>query len=249
MEDAGSFKRGNESDLTYRLKWAAWEWLYKWAGCRTIGLEVKLEGPYGRVIDVVGVGPENTIYAVEVKTSRADLFRDDHTPKDQAKLKAKETTVERRSELAEQILQRATEYAKTADPTNWETVPTYQQATGDYTRVTRQEENYRERLEHYSIKFGDPRFLALADYHYIMAPNGLIRRHEVPPKWGLLDETPSVVVVALRKDIRKNTGVISNILRAISRANTVSLMRHAGVRFHEGEAILPTPDRPGNGPV
>ena len=30
---SGPFQRGNETDLTYRLKWAAWEWLYKEAGC------------------------------------------------------------------------------------------------------------------------------------------------------------------------------------------------------------------------
>ena len=244
MEDTNSFKRGNESDLTYRLKWAAWEWLYKLAGCRAIGLEVKLEGPFGRVIDVVGVGPENTIYAVEVKTSRADLFRDDNAPKDRAKLKAKAPIVGRRSELAEAILRQAEEYAKDVDPTNWESIPAYQEAAGDYLRVTKQEDNYRQRLDRFSIKFGDPRFLSLADYHYIMAPSGLIRRHEVPPKWGLLNETPEVVVEAPCKDIRKNTGIVSNIMRAISRANTVSMMRHAGVTFHEGDTIFPSQEGP-----
>ena len=235
----GSFKRGNESDLTYGLKWAAWEWLYVCTRCRCIGFEVRLEGPFGRVIDVAGVGPENTIYAIEVKVSRGDLFKDDHGLDDKAKLAAREPVVERRSGLAEEILQQAAEYAQRVDSHNWESVDTYRQAKADHERVTHQEEAYKQRLEKYSVKFRDPRFLALADYHYIMAPKSLIRRHEVPPRWGLLDDTPSEVVPAPHKDIRKNTGIVSNVLRAIARANTTSMMRHHGVTFQEGEAVFP----------
>ena len=51
----GPFKRGNETGLTYDLKMAAWEWLYREAGCRVIGLEVKLEGPGGRIVDLAAV--------------------------------------------------------------------------------------------------------------------------------------------------------------------------------------------------
>jgi len=49
---SGPFKRGNETALTYDLKMVAWEWLYREAGCRVIGLEVKLEGPGGRIVDL-----------------------------------------------------------------------------------------------------------------------------------------------------------------------------------------------------
>ena len=52
----GNFQRGNETPLTYRLKWAAWEWLYTMAQCRCVGMEVRLEGPAGRVVNLVGVG-------------------------------------------------------------------------------------------------------------------------------------------------------------------------------------------------
>ena len=235
----GSFKRGNESQATYDLKWAAWEWLYKCARCRSIGLEVALEGPAGRIIDLVGVGRENVIYTIEVKASRADLFRDDNGPGDRAKLGDLEPVVEGRTGLAEEILRRATEQAREEDPDRWEDTQAYRLANADYERVSRQEKAYRERLERFSIKFRDPRFLAVADYHYIMAPRGLIRRHEVPPRWGLLDATPSVVVPAPHKDIRKNVGIVSNVLRAIARANAASMMRHHGVTFQEGEAMFP----------
>ena len=64
------FKRDNETEETYRLKWAAWEWLYTVAQCRTIGVEVRLEGPGGRIVDLAAVGPGNTVYVVEVKSSQ-----------------------------------------------------------------------------------------------------------------------------------------------------------------------------------
>ena len=63
-EASGIFKRRNETRLTYDLKMAAWEWLYREAGCRVIGLEVKLEGPGGRIVDLAAVGPQNTFYIV-----------------------------------------------------------------------------------------------------------------------------------------------------------------------------------------
>ena len=239
VDGIGSFKRGNETYLTYGLKWAAWEWLYNCSGCRSIGLEVKLEGPAGRVIDVVGVGRGNVIYAIEVKGSRADLFRDDHGPDDRTKLASRRPVVEQRRELVEEVFRRAIEFARQEDSENWERTEIYRQAKADYERVTHQETAYNQRLERYSIKFRDAKFLALADYHYIMAPRGLIRRHEVPPRWGLLDDTPGVVVPAPRKEIRKNTGIVSNVLRAIARANTSSMMRHQGVMFQEGGAVFP----------
>ena len=48
-------KVGNESRMTYELKWKAFTSLYKSMGCKNIGFEVKLEGPNGRVADLVGV--------------------------------------------------------------------------------------------------------------------------------------------------------------------------------------------------
>ena len=69
-EPSDVLKSSSETRLTYQLKWAAWKWLYMEAGCRSIGMEVKLEGPFGRVVDLVGVGKGNVVYIVEVKSSR-----------------------------------------------------------------------------------------------------------------------------------------------------------------------------------
>ncbi len=243
-----SYKRGNESDLTYSLKWASWEWLYTHAACRCIGFEVKLEGPAGRVIDVVGVGPGNVIYAVEVKSSRADLFRDDHSGRDRQRLASLAPRVHDRTALAREILQRAapgrrgvegTEDGTSQDLQERRALEVYEQARADYDRMTRKEEAYKERLERFSIKFRDPRFLAVAEYHYLMAPAGLLQRHEIPPQWGLLDGTPSEVVPAPRKEVKKGSGIMANVMRAIARTNARSMMRHHGVTYRQGEARFP----------
>ena len=114
--DSKLFKRSNETKLTYSLKWAAWEWLYSVAQCRCIGFEVKLEGPGGRVVDLAGVGPDNLIYVVEVKASRADFSRDNNTPADLAALKERNEPLLRRGRLARQTLAQATRYAQQVRP-------------------------------------------------------------------------------------------------------------------------------------
>ena len=90
----------------------------------------------------------------------------------------------------------------------------------------------------FATKFHDPRFLGIADLHYLIAPKGVVMRNSLPPQWGLLDETPAVALPAPRKEARKNTGIVSNFLRAIARSNTTSMMRSQGMAFHRGEAAL-----------
>ena len=233
------FKRGNESKLTYSLKWAAWEWLYTFGGCRSIGFEVKLEGPGGRVVDLAAVGPGNLIYIVEVKASRADFARDNHTSTDLDTLKELNEPLLRRGRLARRTLTQATQYAQAARADDWESELSYQLALADYQRLRREEQTYRERVATFSVKFHDPGFLAIADYHYIMAPRKLVPASKVPPQWGLLNELPDVVVPAPQKEVRKNSGIVANILRAIARSNSTSMMRAQGVLFTEDGAVFP----------
>ena len=239
------FKRGNESRLTYSLKWAAWEWLYTVSRCRSIGLEVKLEGPGGRVVDLAAVGPGNSIYVVEVKASRADFSRDNHSLSDLEALKQLNEPLLRRGRLARHTLTQATNYAREAQPDNWKSEPSYQLALSDYERLRHEEQTYRERVSTFSIKFRDPRFLAIADYHYVMAPRGLVPVKQMPPQWGLLDQTPREIIPAVRKDVRKTPGVMSNVLRAIARSGTTSMMRSQGVLFTEDGAVFPRDVNPG----
>jgi len=238
-ESLHPFQRLSDTPLAYRLKWAAWEWLYTIGECRCIGMEVKLEGPGGRIVDLVGVGPENTVYILEVKTSRADFSRDNHTPDDLVGLRAKAPVVAGRTELARQTLAQATRYAQGVQPEGWQSVLVYRKALADYERLTREEKSYQARLTRYSIKFHDSAFLAIADYHYIIAPRGVIARRDMPAKWGLLDETLATVIPAPLKTVQKNTGIVSNILRAIARSNTTSMMRAEGVAFSQDGAVFP----------
>ena len=172
MQESGPFKRGNETDLTYDLNMAAWEWLYHEAGCRIIGLEVKLEGPGGRIADLAAVGPQNTFYIVEVKSSRSDFSRDDHTGGDFAELQGQEGVVASRTELAKETLRQAMGYAKETNPEAWREVPAFKQALADYRRVAGKQDAYRNRMASYSTKFHDPKFMGIADFHYLIAPKG-----------------------------------------------------------------------------
>ena len=215
---------------------AAWEWLYHEASCRVIGLEVKLEGPGGRIVDLAAVGPENIFYVVEVKSGRSDFSRDDHTAGDFSDLQGREGTVAGRTDLAKETLRQAADYAKETNPDAWREVPAFRQALADYRRVSGKEEAYRNRVASFSTKFHDPRFMAIADFHYLIAPKGVVTRSSLPPQWGLLDETPAVSLPAPRKEVRKNAGIVSNFLRAIARSNTTSMMRSQGMSFSKGEA-------------
>ena len=104
---SGTIKRRNESDVTYELKWAAWRWLRDQAGCKAIAFEVRLEGPRGRIADVVGVGPQNRVYVVEVKASRSDAARDDNTKRKAAKLEGQRAAIDETVELSAGILEAA----------------------------------------------------------------------------------------------------------------------------------------------
>ena len=233
--ESGPFKRGNETGLTYDLKMAAWEWLYSEAGCRVIGLEVKLEGPGGRIVDLAAVGPQNTFYIIEVKSSRSDFSRDDHTGDDLTELQDRERNVMGRTDLAKETLRQALCFAKETSPDFWRDVPAFKQALSDYQRVSGKEEAYRNRVATFSTKFHDSRFMGIADFHYLIAPKGVVTRSSLPLRWGLIDEASELSLPAPKKDVRKNTGIVSNFLRAIARSNTTSMMRSQGMSFTRRE--------------
>jgi hypothetical protein len=236
--DAARFKLSSETNLTYQLKWAAWEWLYNVAGCRCIGFEVRLHGPWGRIVDVVGVGPQNLVYAVEVKSNRADFSRDDHTAADIAKLQPRTQSLHRRITLAEQTLAQASDFAR-CHGERWQDVRAYNAAQADKTRLQQELQRLEERIKTASDKFHNQQFLAAAHFHYIMAPPGVVLTEMLPPGWGLLDPVPNQIVAAPRKSVRQNSGIMANIFRAISRSNSASMMRAYNVRFGQEGAEFP----------
>lgn len=214
-------KRGNESDLTLQLKGAAWQWLYEHAGCRAIAFEVRLEGPAGRISDVVGMGPKNTVYIVEVKSSKSDASRDDNTPADASRLASRAAPSDDAVALTGGILETAAGLARGRFGESWQNDPAYRHAEADHAATTGKRVALSRRLSTFSTKFHDPAYLRAADFHYIMAPAGLVKVSALPPFWGLLDGRPAEVIPAPVKLVRR---VTPHVLRAIARANTRDMM-------------------------
>ena len=228
----------SESEFTTKLKWAAWRWLREVAQCKAIGFEVKLEGPSGRVIDLVGIGPDNLVYIVEVKASRADLRRDDKTKHDKARFRAEHSALADAAELTATILADARRVATAgATPgTDWREAAPYREAKREHTAAQERLDRRSRSLKSFSTKFHDPRFMACADYHCIMAPAGLISLSELPPYWGLLDQDGNSVVMPTPKQVRRNT---THVLRAIAKANTRDIRK---LCLGSTEEVPETPD-------
>ena len=215
-----TFKRNNESELTYALKWAAWEWLYNVAHCRVIGFEVGLEGPGGRIVDVAGVSKDKALYVVEVKSSLADFRRDDNDAQDQERLRKEEQANDRMASLTQEILAGAGDEDAAA------------QATLDAELISRRMTALKDRAGRLSTKFHDPRFMRVADYNYLMVPSSAVRRNQLPPLWGLLAPTPKphAVIEAPRVGGSRPTYMHAAVLRAIARSNTRDMMRVRGAK-------------------
>ena len=223
-----ALKSRNETDLTYELKWTAWQWLHSVAGCRAIGMEVKLEGPGGRIVDLVGIGKNNVVYIIEVKSSRADLRRDDKTNEDRKLALVQLSALQDAANLTATVLNDARDHAVASvqDGSDWREHPTYTAALRDDKEIEKRLAAKQRSIARFSTKFHDPAFLACADFHYIMAPQNLIARSELPPFWGLIDENSQIVVSAVQKQVRRNT---IHVLRAIAKANTRDLMKACSV--------------------
>lgn len=216
----GSIKSRGETELTYELKWAAWRWLHTEAKCRAIGFEVKLEGPGGRVADVVGVDGENRVYLVEVKTSRSDLLKDHKTARAKARQEAKTKSLALAAEFTSELLGAG----RGANGSLPDVAVALAEETHEY--VTKKLEVSERRLQSFSTKFHDPAYLRCADFHYIAAPHGLVWPYEMPPFWGLINEREETLVEATPKQVKR---VTTHILRNIAKANTRDLMKACGV--------------------
>jgi hypothetical protein len=212
-----NFKNGNETALTYALKWAAWKWLWEVAGCRLIAFEVRLEGPFGRIADVVGLGPENRVFLIEVKSSRSDLRRDDNNERTHKKLEQEAKSLDEAAVLTKSVLAEARANSDSSRNSRALVV-----AESDVQVVSKKSESTKKRMETLSTKFHDPAYLRCADYHYIMTPHRMIRTTELPDEWGLLNEHAETVAEAPSKQVKR---VTQHVLRAIVRANTRDLMK------------------------
>ena len=228
---AASIKLRNETDLTYSLKWAAWRWLYQEAACRVVGFEVRLEGPSGRIADVVGVDRANRVYLIEVKASRSDLMKDHHTKRDKKRLAEDSRGLAEAAAFASELAGIANDAAAA------------ELAAESRASAKTRHSAAKRRLETFSIKFNDAAYLRAADFHYLMAPHGLVWPSELPPFWGLLNERGEQVAVAPPKQIRR---VTSHVLRAVGKSNTRDLMKACGQEIKSATpdvAVSRTPEK------
>lgn len=146
------------------------------------------------------IGPGNTVYVVEVKASRSDFARDNHTKGDLAALMAQRREYIARTGLAKDTLVQTAAFAKKERPDAWREVEAYRQALAGYRRMLWKERAHKDRVASFSIKFHDDRFMGIADYHYIIAPRDVVNQRSFPPLWGLLNDTPRAVVEAPKKN-------------------------------------------------
>jgi hypothetical protein len=157
------------------------------------------------------------VFLIEVKSSRADLSRDDNNERTKKRLRKKAKSLDEATELTRSVLSDAKAIAATAN-----TGQAIALAEADAEAVASKSASTKKRIETLSTKFHDPAYLRCADYHYIMAPHRMIRTTEVPDQWGLLNEHSEAVVEAPLKQVKR---VTQHVLRAIARANTRDLMK------------------------
>jgi hypothetical protein len=193
--------------------------LWEVAECRLIAFEVRLEGPFGRIADVVGLGPENRVFLIEVKSSRSGMKRDDNNDRTRRKLIAKAKSLDAAVELTECVLADSQAAVSPGSSANSRAVAI---AEADVEYIAHKSESTKNRIETLSTKFHDAAYLRCADYHYIMAPHRMMRTTELPDQWGLLNEEVVTVVEAPLKQVKR---VTQHVLRAIARANTRDLMK------------------------
>ena len=98
-------------------------------------------------------------------------------------------------------------------------------AVGVNESATARYEAAERRLSVFSTKFHDQAYLRAADFHYLMAPHGLVWPGDLPPFWGLLNEHGDVVAEAPPKQVRR---VTAHVLRAVGKANARDLMKACG---------------------
>ena len=137
-----------------------------------------------------------------------------------AKLARERAIIDESVELSGGILEAAARYSPTTRESD-----ELRLVRREHEDAVKKRERHAKRISTLSVKFHDDAFLRIAHCHYIMAPRGLLRPSQLPPYWGLLDESPAVVVEAPVKQIRDST---RHVLRAIARANTRDLMTACG---------------------
>jgi hypothetical protein len=230
-------RRGNESDLHYRIKVATWKWLWG-RGCRAIAFEASPDFAAGARVDVLAWAPDNATFLVEAKQSRGDFLRD----------LARDASGAYKRALAEMLslwerYERAAEGAK--EIARARGLPSHL-AVSEFTPFAEAHLQLalraRRRLARADApragKFGMSALTQVARFCYLAAPETVVAEDEIPDGWGLLVFEGDEVRIA-HPARPASQGNPKRVLAEIARVNTQDLMIAHGVRFRSSEPRFP----------
>lgn len=87
------------------------------------------------------------------------------------------------------------------------------------------------------IKFYDKSVFKLANECYIIAPENMIHKDELPKGWGLLDEEPMTVIPAPKRQVDQKW--ITRIIGEIGKKHTKLYLKNIGVEFNDKNVVFP----------
>ena len=124
---------------------------------------------------------------IECKQSRADFVRDDH---DAERLKRKLEMLRRtRNKFERDLIPGSEPHLRESGSALFPEMETWDfegSRTSSYRRCLRETERIERRL-HGETKFHTMPRYRLADHFYLFTPTGLLKPHEVPTGWGLVE--------------------------------------------------------------
>jgi hypothetical protein len=97
--------------------------------------------------------------------------------------------------------------------------------TGDLKKYKRLIKKERAK----SYKFDDKSLLKLSTMRYIIAPDGLLQKEEVPEAWGLLNEEPRVIKESPGNAIDRR--IAEKVVGIIAKKQTKFFLESLGVTF------------------
>ena len=105
--------------------------------------------------------------------------------------------------------------------------------SGDINKYKDLIEKEREK----SIKFTDEGLLKLSSHRYIIAPDDLVEKEDIPDKWGWINEEPRVKVKCLGNNI--DSRFAEKVIREIARKQTKNFLISEGVDFNKKTVNFP----------
>lgn len=94
-----------------------------------------------------------------------------------------------------------------------------------------------EKIRNKNIKLKDNNILKMSTHRYIIAPDDLIEKNEIPDNWGFINEYRQVKVKCVGNRI--DSKYIEKMIRNIARKNTKSYLESIGVNFDKKQINWP----------